>query len=363
MPKIRRDAKLSSRREIKDPGFRPGDHYFTETKLQNDHSGVAASAPWKVWGIVDPRGTKGRQSPPVIDIFATENSFFDKGHLLALELGGSDDQSNLIPQFREQNQRGEWKRLENQLRERAKAAWKDHGHYTCMQVEVRYDPGGGLVPTRLEVTVYELHKSHYCANPDDVQQWCAAPPAQRQNITNHPIDNKLTDQDLINTGLKKVADDDASNWSDYMLGKELNRIEQAPHLGSDAKEALETSALTVLFETGGERLNASQKKEVDRAKATYKAATKRTLVSEDKRKALEDREAFESGASSTVPGHGRDWSLEDFRDHFGKGRKEPVRRRSSSPGPSTSKKRKLEELKIVIDEAIPASKRPKLKDT
>ena len=87
-------------------------------------SGEYFDAPKYVWGIVDPRETGGRENPPGIKIFPTKDSFFDKGHVMALELGGADDQENLVPQFRETNQHLAWKKMESALRESAKQTWK-----------------------------------------------------------------------------------------------------------------------------------------------------------------------------------------------------------------------------------------------
>lgn len=351
MAKVKRDTKLQRSREIKDEDFRPGEHYFTETAMQKDESGNAVAAPKVVWGIVDPRATGDRKNPPKIDIFDTSDSFFDIGHLMALEVGGGDHQANFIPQFREQNQHAEWKRMESELREHAKTAWKTHGRYTYMQVHVAYDPAGGLVPTALDVTVYELPKADFPADPDDVAGWRTAPPAKKVHATSKSYHNKLTDQDLVNTGMKKVEKDDEAHWEQYMVGKLLDQIEQNPELSSSVKPKIEQEVLIQLFDTGGGKLSKPQQRKVDLYKSTFKAATKRTLVSEPKRKALEEREDYDSDDSSTVPGRGQDWQLDSFRGRYGKGGEEPVRRRSSSPAPK-SKKRKLEQLQTTVNEAV-----------
>ena len=45
--------------------------------------------------------------------FLTENTPFDKGHIIALELGGPDVTENIVPQYQQWQETGEWKAMEN----------------------------------------------------------------------------------------------------------------------------------------------------------------------------------------------------------------------------------------------------------
>ena len=91
-----------------------------------------------VLGRINIRPTKNRNSPPKCgNGFATDRLAFAKGHVMALELGGSDDQYNVVPQFEhwQGKPNGEWRQLEEHLR--ATFAGK------LMLVEMTYTRGGG----------------------------------------------------------------------------------------------------------------------------------------------------------------------------------------------------------------------------
>ena len=59
--------------------------------------------------------SKNRKGPPACgNGFETAYLAFAKGHIIALELGGSDDQFNVVPQFEDWQGKanGEWRQME-----------------------------------------------------------------------------------------------------------------------------------------------------------------------------------------------------------------------------------------------------------
>ncbi len=91
-----------------------------------------------VMGIVAARSTKGRKSAPEpfssfrVSTSATPSSTplafngrntgridLDKGHIMALELGGPDIPENIVPQWSNFQRNGVWKRMENDVRKKA----------------------------------------------------------------------------------------------------------------------------------------------------------------------------------------------------------------------------------------------------
>ncbi len=84
-----------------------------------------------VMGAVVARSTKGRKSAPEPStgfrvstspsplVFNGRNSGrpdLDKGHIMALELGGPDISENIVPQWSNFQRNGKWKRMENDIR-------------------------------------------------------------------------------------------------------------------------------------------------------------------------------------------------------------------------------------------------------
>ena len=143
-----------------------------------------------------------------------------------------------------------------------------------------------------------------------------------------------------------------------MVGKHLSKITDDPELSANAKDNAETEALINWFETSGQKPNKDQRTQAE----VDKAATKRTLVSEKKRKALEQMGEYEEGVTNKPPGSGKNWELEDYRSFHSKGGSEPIRRRSSSPEPGLPKER-IAELGKIVDEQIQKRKVAKLGKT
>jgi hypothetical protein len=76
-----------------------------------------------VEGLVFPVTTGGRRAAPVsVSGFHTDHYRYDKGHLMALELGGPDVRENIVPQWRAMNQNEKWRRMEQEIQEMALAA-------------------------------------------------------------------------------------------------------------------------------------------------------------------------------------------------------------------------------------------------
>lgn len=69
----------------------------------------------------------------------------DGGHLIASSLGGAGDKINIVPQASTLN-RGDWKAMENSLRDELKA-----GKSVSVKVEVKYPPGDGVRPSEFRV--------------------------------------------------------------------------------------------------------------------------------------------------------------------------------------------------------------------
>ena len=77
------------------------------------------------------------------------SSGFDKGHVIALELGGVDDKLNIVPQCRFFQQSGPWRKAERDIL----AIIKKHPPYTClMRVNLTY-AGSPIDPRSLTVHV------------------------------------------------------------------------------------------------------------------------------------------------------------------------------------------------------------------
>lgn len=67
------------------------------------------------------------------------------GHLIASSLGGAGDKINIVPQAATLN-RGDWKAMENQLRDALNA-----GKDVNVKIEVGYPPSGGTRPNSFTV--------------------------------------------------------------------------------------------------------------------------------------------------------------------------------------------------------------------
>lgn len=90
-----------------------------------------------VLGLIKVRASSNRDSPPACgNGFETDYLAFAKGHVIALELGGSDHRNNVVPQFEhwQGKPNGAWRQMEIEL--------KDHAG-KIMLVEIGYGRTGG----------------------------------------------------------------------------------------------------------------------------------------------------------------------------------------------------------------------------
>ncbi len=82
-------------------------------------------------GRIECRPTSGRDNPPQpANGFNTAGTPFGNGHVLALNLGGTDDTRNLVPQWEQWQQTGTWRQVE------VKCAAFNDGLFRC---ELAYD--------------------------------------------------------------------------------------------------------------------------------------------------------------------------------------------------------------------------------
>ena len=92
-----------------------------------------------VLGRIITRPTRDRTPPPACgNGFETENLPFAKGHVIALELGGSDEPYNVVPQFKywQGLPNGKWRQMEKLIQETYNGF--------LMLVEIGYGRQGGI---------------------------------------------------------------------------------------------------------------------------------------------------------------------------------------------------------------------------
>jgi hypothetical protein len=120
--------------------------------------------PVAVVGLVDPSATTGRGGAPdplsgyqvysgqgrrpTASIASERNSGahdVERGHVMALELGGPDIAENIVPQWAKFQGSGEWRRMEVAVLAKAKALKK--GQQLRYRVEIFYKSSGEITPT------------------------------------------------------------------------------------------------------------------------------------------------------------------------------------------------------------------------
>jgi hypothetical protein len=85
--------------------------------MRDSSSPAAFWRPLRVEGLIMPVTTSGRATAPSsVTGFKTSGLQMDKGHLMALELGGPDVGCNIIPQGRRLNEHGPWRQMETSLK-------------------------------------------------------------------------------------------------------------------------------------------------------------------------------------------------------------------------------------------------------
>jgi hypothetical protein len=163
---------------------RPKSHGTVKIEKQKiSHvSGKDIERPVKVSGLVFPTTTQGRQNAPEpssgmkvgikwkeVGSETTRNTGIvdmQKGHLMALELGGPDISSNIVPQFGNWQGNGAWRRAEKRVLELAQAA-EARGYKIRIDVDVTYKEykdlsqgtmKGLLIPKHFKITATEVDK-------------------------------------------------------------------------------------------------------------------------------------------------------------------------------------------------------------
>ncbi len=98
---------------------------------------ISAANPRAVHGIIVPVSTKGRPSAPSpLSGFGTGKAMgTDKGHMMALELGGPDISENISPQSSRWQQSGGWRAIETNAL---------HVAMQWMGIWSTYDPASGI---------------------------------------------------------------------------------------------------------------------------------------------------------------------------------------------------------------------------
>lgn len=125
-----------------------------------------------VLAVIRHRGTHKRQGPPECgNGFQTAYLPFAKGHVVALELGGSDASYNVVPQFEDWQGKpnGAWRKMEIELQ---KQIYADH----IMLVEIGYDRIG--IPEDPETAIADFAENQLRAWTDpripdsfDIKVW------------------------------------------------------------------------------------------------------------------------------------------------------------------------------------------------
>ncbi len=181
--------------------------------------------PTSVRGIVAPGSTKGRKGAPepstgfrVSTSKPTGNPLalrfnarntgridLDKGHIMALELGGPDIPENIVPQWSYFQRTGKWKRMENAVRAAA---------------EKLYDQDATKTLTYLAVIHYKVYKDVSRGTYDGV---CVP-----KGFTVYTIEADATGKE--GTRLVVFEDDQAQDATDDMMA--LRAMKKADQLDS-----------------------------------------------------------------------------------------------------------------------------------
>lgn len=129
-----------------------------------------------VLAVIRKRVSKGRDGPPTCgNEYETASLAFAKGHLVALELGGSDHPYNVVPQFEhwQGKPNGEWRIMETAI---YSSAFENH----IMLVEIGYGRTGAVEPHDVAQAAFETNHIRDWTDPRipdtfTVRVWNAAP--------------------------------------------------------------------------------------------------------------------------------------------------------------------------------------------
>ena len=178
-------------------------------------SGQDVQRPTRVAGLVEPRTTKGRPGAPEpssglkvgvkwkeVGSADTRNTGIvdaQKGHIMALELGGPDKPWNIVPQWGNWQANGEWRKAEVEIHKAALEA-EERGNQMEFVAEVKYkhykDPTRGTfkgltVPTGFVVTIQEVDED---GEPVDEEPQVMFDGEQHQDVTDFKISARVFDR-------------------------------------------------------------------------------------------------------------------------------------------------------------------------
>src|SRR5262249_38629490 len=95
-----------------------------------------------------------------------------KGHIMALELGGPDMAENIVPQWANWQANGVWRKNENALCDQAREGMKTKGCFLLFHALVRYPKTGGFIrmafPSGFKVAVTVVDKDCNPLSPPNV---------------------------------------------------------------------------------------------------------------------------------------------------------------------------------------------------
>jgi hypothetical protein len=202
-----------------------------------------------VLGYIQHRVTKNRKGPPACgNGYDTSYLPFAKGHVIALELGGSDDVYNVVPQFEhwQGKPNGAWRIMENALGDsQCASCW--------MQVDVGYGRAG----------VEESHDAAQDAfDLDRLRDWTdpRIPDVFRVRVWNGIVDSsKINNDQEFDKALVKLAFSTLKFEQTFNLGtgipepdRNMYIVQMALSAALDKHAALtrEVSMLSYLLEPG-----------------------------------------------------------------------------------------------------------------
>ena len=182
--------------------------------------------------LVQHRKTSNRKGPPdCCNGFDTSYLPFAKGHVVALELGGSDDQFNVVPQFEDWQGKpnGVWRQMEIAL-----SASKYAGH--IMLVTVGYGRGGAE----------ESHEDAYDAFvADRIRDWTdpRIPDAFHIHVWagSASVLDAITDDAKFDTAVKTLTVKTPVFTQSFILGNGMPQPDRGMYINQNALKV--TSAL------------------------------------------------------------------------------------------------------------------------
>jgi hypothetical protein len=150
---------------------------FSPSRALSNNRNLVGETRWRplyVQGLILPVTTTGRgDAPPPVSGHTTSKYPEDKGHLMAVELGGPDIGSNIIPQARFLNEHGPWRKMETLMKNQAllvmgksmaphPSEWWEQSPPSkalLFTVSVEYGQYQPAIPIRLDVAVFVVHKT------------------------------------------------------------------------------------------------------------------------------------------------------------------------------------------------------------